>query len=58
MSKIRQTDEDKSEKNDDCDTEQLKRLTLNEKNEISEECKFTPTLDYLQVGTINGNVIS
>lgn len=49
MSKTGQSDEDKSEKNEDYDAEQLKHLTLNEKNEISKECKFTPTLDYLQV---------
>jgi len=57
MSDAQQTDEDKkSEENDDHGAEQLKLLTLNEENSVSEQNKCTPTLDYLEVPTINGNV--
>lgn len=57
MSDARQTDDHKkSEENDDHGAEQLKRLTLNEENGVSEQNQCTPTLDYLEVPTINGNV--
>lgn len=49
MSETSQTDEDKPESNDNGNDEQLKRLTLNEENEVSEHSKCTPTLDYMQV---------
>lgn len=56
MNGTRQAEEGKSEKNDDDNAEKLKRLTLNEENKASSKDKCTPTLDYLQVFTINGNI--
>jgi hypothetical protein len=51
MSDTQLADDDKSEKNDHLNMQQLSRLTLNGENTIlKEQDKFdTPTLDYLQV---------
>jgi hypothetical protein len=57
MSGIRQTDDDKSGTNYDQNLEKLNGLNLQEENEVSEQDKCTPTLDYLQVPTINGDIL-
>jgi len=51
MSDTRQTDDYKSSKNYDHNLEKLNDLNLHEENEVSEQDKCTPTLDYLQVPT-------
>ncbi|XP_026812964.1 tetratricopeptide repeat protein 5-like [Rhopalosiphum maidis] len=48
MSGIRRTDDDKSGTNYDQNLEKLNCLNLQEENEVSEQDKCTPTLDYLQ----------
>lgn len=56
MSDIRQTDNDKSEEMVDQNLEKLNSLSLKEENEVSKD-KCTPTLDYLQVPTINEDIL-
>lgn len=57
MSGIRLSDDDKSRTNYDQNLEKLNGLNLQEENEVSEQDKCTPTLDYLQVPTINGDIL-
>lgn len=57
MSGIRLSDDDKSGTNYDQNLEKLNGLNLQEENEVSEQDKCTPTLDYLQVPTINGYIL-
>lgn len=57
MSGTRLSDDDKSVTNYDQNLEKLNGLNLQEGNEISEQDKCTPTLDYLQVPTINGDIL-
>jgi len=57
MNDIRQTNDDESAKNYDQNLEKLNNLNLREENEVSEQDKCTPTLDYLQVPTINGDIL-
>lgn len=56
MSETQETDGDAAEQNDDGVAEQLKRLALDGDEEVSKPSQHTPTLDYLQVPTINGNI--
>lgn len=49
MSETDQTNGDRAERNDDDNAEQLKCLTLNEKDKVSKQNEYTPTVDYLQV---------
>jgi len=57
MNDTQHTDDDKSAKNYDQNLEKLNDLNLREENEVSEQDKCTPTLDYLQVPTINGDIL-
>jgi len=57
MSDTQQTDDEKSSKNYDQNLEKLNDLNMREENEVSEQDKCTPTLDYLQVPTINGDIL-
>jgi len=58
MNDTQQTDDDKSDKSYDQNLEELNDLNLGGENEASEQEKCTPTLDYLQVPTINGDILS
>lgn len=49
MSETGHTNGGRAERNGDGIAEQLKCLTLNEKDEISKETECMPTMDYLQV---------
>lgn len=57
MNDIRQINDDGSAKNYDQNLAKLNDLNLREENEVSEQDKCTPTLDYLQVPTINGDIL-
>lgn len=48
---------DKSEENYEQNLEKLNSLNLQKENGISEQNKCTPTIDYLQVPTINGDIL-
>lgn len=57
MNDTRQTDDNKSDTNYDQNLEKLNDLDLREETEVSEQAKCTPTLDYLQVPTIKGDIL-
>jgi len=49
MSETGPADKEMSNQDNNDNAEQLKHMTLNEQNGVSDKTECTPTLDYLQV---------